>query len=75
MNLLRWMVQRRLCALWLMASGRRDSEGQGAQEKAKRNGLYASAGKDGRETRHVPRNRLSINLPDGVLHGDVTSAA
>jgi hypothetical protein len=29
--------------------------------------FYASAGKGGRETRHVPRNRLSINLPDGML--------
>jgi hypothetical protein len=34
MNLLRWMVQRRLCARYLMASGRRDSEEQGPQEKA-----------------------------------------
>jgi hypothetical protein len=32
------------------------------------------AGKGSRETRYVPRNRLSIHLSDSVLHGDQVAA-
>ena len=42
--------------------------------KKQTNGLYALAGKGGRETRHLPRNRLSIHLPNGALHGNHIAA-
>jgi hypothetical protein len=47
---------------------------QGPQEKANAMVFMLQQVKCGGEPRRVPRNRLSINLPDGLLHGNHIAA-